>query len=403
MPSFYGRPKRRRQVSVGVVPGDLDAVANSIISATGSVIGSGQSFLRTGWFGAQGVAGSGGDIGLGADNSQTRPYRAHHFNPHAEGLTNLNPVLDRAQSLDIFLIVMIAGSAVNYGGGAANGATFILADYQAMIDRIATSTNSGCVRLSTMLRNRQALVYFGDEPNAPTWGPAQAGWSPTLWNQAARECKNRWPGCLTAGRLAPTVHQSGWGPYPGMTAAQCNAIDYGFLQYSAREKRFGRGAQAAIDFEEAGANALNMGVCCSINVTNAGLRTTLDGVPGCWDYGNNGSSGIVIGNPATTVDLVDGHTFIEDEKVICANSVTHVSAAQNLLSSPAQIVRTLEVWKNNPRIPFVIYWMKPDVSVGDSLILNPYFFRPDFVLAYQQAQTFADSRTSYTGLRTPKP
>jgi hypothetical protein len=419
---FYGRPKRRQRVNVGIVPGGCDIRAGSVMGATGTrfITSPGSAFLRVG------MQSAAGRVGEGPDGTTANPYRVLQWNPHSEGLANLKPVLDIAQQQDILLIVMVAGSSTNYGGGAnpTSGGpprTYDAAGYQNQLDKLSNAGNGQGARLSTMLRNRTALCYFGDEPHAATWdrGPTftpRGGYSPAQWNGSARLCKTQWPGCLTFGRMTPTFHRSGWLGWSGMSAAECDAIDYGWLQYNAGNRKQSESVAVAIADEEAigflAAGNLNMGVAFSLNLANAGYRVAIDGLNPCWD-----TQGLVPGNPSSGSGIVVGAggsplctTLTDGEYVPCGQVLTEMPngsdcANRNIVAMPSLVRRAAVIAAANSRIPFMVMWAFPGPDApGESDVLIPYFFdHPDWVAARTDAMTTGLGRAAWTGYRTPKP
>jgi hypothetical protein len=353
----------------------------------------GSARLRVGMMGVD-------NIQLGWDLTTAVPNSVCQFNPHANDLNTLASTLAFAAAHDILVVLMVAGSSSGYGGG--NGGSWSDSLYQGKLDLIVNHPTAGPAVLAGVAAKR-VLIYFGDEPNAPTWQQSSpGGFSPTQWNQAARHCKNRWPGCLTFGRLSPRIHRDGWGPFPGgQVAATYNAIDYGWMQYNASNRKRSEAFSAALALDLAAAATLNMGCALSVNMVNAGLYTTLDGVTACWDYNFNGaSSGIKIGSPAG--NEVNGNPLDEGQNILCSDVASRIPSQQNIAVSPPWIRKIGERARLDTQSPFLVFWTTPG-DVGSAALLNPLVPRRDFIDAFQYADDQGKQRASYIGLRTPKP
>ena len=340
--------------------------------------------LRVGWMGMD------GHIGEGPGGNEAAPYyRVVQWNPHAEGLANVPAALAEAEQKGIILVAYTPGSPGNFGANTAGG--FNLADYEAQLDALAEVDE-----FNQAAAEGRVHCYMGDEPNRDIWenSSGQNTWTPTLFNRAARENKERWPTCLTYGRITPELLRTGWGGNPGL--ATYDALDYGWLQYNGGNRRDAQTIQAAIDEQHAFADTLNIGVALSMNMVNGGLRTNLDGVTACWDSDANSATatGIVIGSPAQG-------SFTEGQRIPCSQ-VSTVPVSQNLMVNPNWIRRIAEVASDDPDIPFLVYWNYPEPAAGSGM-LAPYVFRSDFVAAFDDAIDFGLTRTTFNGFRTPKP
>jgi hypothetical protein len=340
--------------------------------------------LRVGWMGmAEHVGeGPGGDTG-------DPYYRVVQWNPHAEGLANIPAVIALAEQKDILLVAYTPGGPGNFGANTAAG--FNLGAYEAQLDKLAAIPE-----FNAAVARGRIHCYMGDEPNRDIWenSSGQNTWTPTLFNRAARENKERWPGCLTYGRISPELLSTGWGGNP--RPAAYDALDYGWLQYAGANRKTGQTIAQAITEQKGFAQQLNIGLALSMNMVSAGLRTNLDGVTACWDSDLNSgtATGVVIGNPAQT-------GFSEGQRVPCGQ-VSTIPNSQNLMVNPNWIRRIAEVARVDADIPFLVYWNYPSVPAGSGL-LQPYAFRSDFVAAFDYAIAQGALRTNFNGYRSPKP
>lgn len=331
-----------------------------------------------------GLMGMDGHVGEGPGGRTTGLiFRAVQWNPHNEGLGNVPAVIAEAREKDIILVAYMPGSARTFG---ANEGQFDLDRYEGRLDELA-----GIPAFNAAVADGFIKCYFGDEPNrTELWGNS---WSPTLWNAAARKCKDRWPGCLTFGRLTPSLMRDGWAGHNGLT--EYDAIDYGWLQLNASYRKNGIGATQAMADEVEAANQLDMGVVLGLNLSNAGYRVTLDGIEPCWDYANNGiSSGVVIGGPA-------GSGFFEGQRVPCSQ-LSSVPTQQNLQASPALLRKVIDVGLAHLDGPFLLPWSYPREAAG-SEDLAPYLNRADYIAELDRGILLGLARTTGTGYRTPKP
>jgi hypothetical protein len=340
--------------------------------------------LRVGWMGMD------DHIGEGPGGDEAAPfYKVVQWNPHAEGLANVPAAIAEAEQKDIILVAYTPGSPGNFGANTAAG--FNLANYVAQLDKLDTIP-----AFNQAAAEGRVLCYMGDEPNRDIWenSSGQNTWTPARFDSAARANKNRWPDCLTFGRITPELLTTGWGGRPGLTTYP--ALDYGWLQYNAGMRRDGLTIDSAITRQNFYAGQLDIGVALSMNMVNAGLRTNLDGVTACWDSDANPASatGIVIGSPAQG-------SFTEGQRIPCSQLST-VPVSQNLMVNPNWIRRIAEVASGDPDIPFLVYWNYPEPAAGSGM-LAPYVFRPDFVAAFDDAIDFGLTRTTFNGFRTPKP
>jgi Concanavalin A-like lectin/glucanases superfamily len=340
--------------------------------------GSQDPTLRVGWMGMHGHVGE----GPGGDEG-TPYYRVVQWNPHSEGLADVPAVLAEAEQKGIILLAYTPGSPASFGGGTA----FDLVAYEAQLDKLDTIP-----AFNEAVAEGRVFCYIGDEPNREEiWNDT---WTPTLFNRAARENKERWPNCLTFGRISPELLTTGWGGGPALT--DYDALDYAWLQYEGGERKQGLTIDSAITEQKAFADDLDVGLALSMNMMSAGLRTNLDQVTACWDYDGNPSTtvtGIVIGSPAQS-------GFSVGQQVPCGQ-VSTVPVTQNLIVNPDWIRRIAEVASGRPDIPFLLYWRYPDASAGSGP-LSGYVFRSDFVDAFEDAIAFGQSRTNFEGFRTPK-
>jgi hypothetical protein len=382
---------------------------------TGITVPPGTGLLR---FGLQGMA---GQTAIDVDGVQhpangsgaSGDYRVIQFNPHADGLANLPTVLTYCQARDVLPLIMVAGSSTNYGGGGGgtNNFSYDSVAFTAQVNKVKTA---GGTQLANMFRDKQAIGYFGDEPNAATWDPSNpgaTGYSPAQWNGSARILKNLFPnGILTCGRLTPLFHRDGWFSFPGSSnPATWDAIDYGWLQYNASYRKNGFTIAGALDQEKSIGDTLNMGVGFSLNLVNGGHRTDLAGVAACWDYNFNGaSSGVVVGSGGS--DTPSGAPVTTDgQKITCASitgTTGGVGVNRNLLANPNWVRAAAIAGANRNWVPWMCMWT---LVVGDgndpseAVVSVPYFNRNDWVLARQDAISIGAGRSNFTGLRTPKP
>lgn len=335
--------------------------------------------LRVGWMGMQGHVGEGpgGDTG-------SPYYKVVQWSPHAEGLSNVRAVIALADQQDILLLASTAGAPGNYG---ANTGAFNLLQYEAQLDKLDTIPE-----FNDAVARGRIHCYIGDEPNAGVWGN---GWSPTDFNGAAFENKQRWPTCLTYGRISPEHLKNGWGDplMPGLT--NYDALDYGWLQYAAAHRKLGQTIGGAIATQKAFAEDLNIGLALSMNMANAGLRTNLDTVTACWDSDLNSATatGVVIGSPENDFQL--------GQRVPCTQLST-IPTSQNLMVNPNWIRRIAQVARADADIPFLLYWSYPAVGAGSEFLRQYALERSDFITAFDYAIGQGASRTNFNGYRTPK-
>jgi len=338
-----------------------------------------------------------GHVGKGPNDDTNGPiFKVVQWSPHAEGLGNVPAVIARADSFDILLLAYTPGSATNFG---LNDSLFDSVRYKKQL-----------LKLDSIPEFRDAIArgriqcYIGDEPHLPGWG---SGWSPTMFNWAAGANKRLWPKCLTYGRVSPQFLRDGWGgnakPAGGYTY-----LDYAWLQYSAtyRKGNPSQGVRAAIIAQKLIANGLNVGMALSMNMANAGLRTTLEGVPACWDYTTQGANGVVIGSPID--DSTPDPYRISGVGAPCSllsGSSPTIPKQQNFMVNPALIKAIADTAKLATDIPFLLYWAYPDNSAGSGFLGDYVLHRPDFVSAFDYAINQGAARTSatFTGYRTPKP
>jgi Concanavalin A-like lectin/glucanases superfamily len=340
--------------------------------------------LRVGWMGMDEHVGEGPGGDTGAPF-----YRAVQWNPHAEGLANIPAVIALADQKDILLVAYTPGGPGGFGANTAAG--FNLGDYEAQLDKLAAIPE-----FNDAVARGRIHCYMGDEPNRDIWenSSGQNTWTPTLFNRAARENKERWPGCLTYGRISPELLSTGWGGNP--PPADYDALDYGWLQYAGAHRKAGQTIGQAITEQKGFAQQLDLGVALSMNMVSAGLRTNLDGVTACWDSDLNSgtATGVVIGSPGQT-------GFSEGQRVPCSQ-VSTIPNSQNIMVNPNWIRRIAEVARVDADIPFLVYWNYPSDPAGSGM-LEPYVFRSDFVAAFDYAIAQGALRTVFNGYRSPKP
>ena len=365
-------------VTLTVVDGN--GLSDSVQHQVTATAPAGDTRLRVGMFGYQRL------VGKGADGTTTRPFTVAQVNPHTIGMSAFRDMIALADAQDILLIVQVAGGGGNYRD--ANG--FNLSLYESRLDIVAAVSEFG-----TAIADGRAQIYFADEPNnQASWGNS---FSPTLFNAAARACKDRWPTALVHGRLAPTIMQGGWGGFPGLSTY--DAIDYGWLQYNGTNRRRRLTFTQALTNETTAGNAINVGVSCSLNLANGGLLAdNLAGINPCWDTDNGGpqGSGIVIGVPGVS-------PYTEGQFVACANK-SSVPNTQNILVSPEWILQCITEAAAKSAPPFFLLWTQTGQdAASDADVLNGFLSRPDWVAAIKQGQTVGEARTSFSGMRTPKP
>jgi len=341
--------------------------------------------LRVGWMGMD------DHIGEGPGGNTGEPiYRVVQWNPHAEGLANVPATIALADQKDILLLAYTPGGPGNFGAGTPGG--FNLPDYEAKLNKLAEIPE-----FNDAVARGRIHCYMGDEPNREIWdnSSGQNTWTPVLFNRAARENKERWPTCLTYGRLSPEILHTGWGGN-GPPAGGYDALDYGWLQYNAANRKAGLTIGQAISQQKAFADSVDVGVAFSMNMVNSGLRTNLDGVTACWDsdLNPNTATGVVIGNPAQS-------PYSEGQRVPC-NQVSNIPTSQNLMVNPNWIRRIAEVGALDSEIPFLLYWSYPSEAAGSGVLQN-YVFRSDFVAAFDDAIDEGAMRTNFVGFRNPKP
>lgn len=407
MSCFYGRPKRRRQVSVGVVTAAAEFDADSDLLASGTRIpGSnpGSGMLRVGLMGMD------NHIGEGPDLSTANPWRVVQWNPFNEGSdANITAAINTALSLNIWLVAMIANVSASYGGGNNNqnggpAKTFDFVAYKANVDRMynipAFRNNVRC----TANPNGIIFLYAGDEPYLETtWGTPSTQ-PPSQVNANCRYIKNKagWAGCYTFYRVNAQRLSDGWSGELNRTAAHYDALDYSWLQYEAPYYKIqNRTFLQALAFERTFANPLNLGVACSVNFMNVGPRTgVFDGFTACWDTDNNPgtATGVIIGpggNPGA---------FVEGQFVPCA-STSSIPTAANILTPPAYCALIAARAATDPDVPFLLHWTEPVGGPGEAslLVSGGYWGRPDYDLQLRQAQLNGEARTVFNGFRPSKP
>ena len=83
--------------------------------------------LRVGWMGMD------GHVGEGPGGDRGNPiYKVVQWNPFAEGLGNVPAIIARADTFDILLIAVTAGSPNTYGAGTA----FSITSYIAQLNKL---------------------------------------------------------------------------------------------------------------------------------------------------------------------------------------------------------------------------------------------------------------------------
>jgi hypothetical protein len=356
-----------------------------------------------------------GHIGEGPDLSTANPWKVAQWNPFQEGSNaEITTVIQLAQSLGMWLVAMAANNSASYGGGSAGGKSFNDTIYQNNLDRMlgipAFTNNVRC----TANPNGFILNYMGDEPFLETtWGNPST-FTIAKFNQAARHHKDRWPGCLTFGRVNPFRLRNGGNGWPTGTYSEStwDALDYGWLQY---EAPYYKGYQnqprmtflQALAFERNYASLVNVGVATSVNFMNVGPKSgTFDGFNSCWHTDNNpsGPTGVVIG-PGGTPNA----GLSEGDVVPCASTGTLINST-NILTPPAYLALIAQRAATDPDIPFLVYWSEPE-GVGEAaLLLNGkgggtevFWSRSDYDTNRRQAQLNGEARTTFNGFRTAKP
>lgn len=340
----------------------------------------GETALRVGMMGFQ------DHIGEGPGGLSTNKFKVAQFNPHGI-LSTLEQAIDTARANDILLISYAPSSGSHYGANTAGG--FNLNQYMQKLDILASRNY-----YNQAVEDGIIHTYAGDEPQHPKWdnSSGQATWTPLLVDRACYECKIRWPSQPIYFRVEPDQLVEGWGGFNPPPLGYRN-MDYGWLQYAARDRKNNRSVQQAINLQRGFANSLNIGFGMSMNQMNAGYRTNLDGITACWDHDLSPGTpnGVLIGGPAAGA-------FDEGDFVPCS---TLPPVTQNLMVNPALVRKVAFVSAQNSDIPFCLYWSYPSTSAGSGP-LQPYYFRSDWIDAYKDAQLFGEARTQFDGFRTPK-
>jgi hypothetical protein len=155
--------------------------------------------------------------------------------------------LDRAESAQMKLIVMLAGKAESKN---ADG-TFSLTRWKAAVDRYRTLPLSGYVSRKSLY-----LHYLVDQPNcASCWGGTVIPW--TTVEEMARYSKTIWPALPTTVKVAPSTLAG--------ASFRWAYLDAGWAQYTTR-----RGdPRAYLAAEATAAQSEGLGLVAGLNVLNA--------------------------------------------------------------------------------------------------------------------------------------
>jgi len=349
---------------------DLVKRASTQPAGTGGIAPPTGTFLRIGPFTTV-------NPGYGPGNDQSgAQWGVIKRNPTASDILSMIGLADQK---DVLLVLALAGSKSRYRDASGN---LTLPLYEAALDRFTADSTINDA-LQDALDRRRAVVYVTDEPNLNDDA------SPTLTNQFAGACKTRWPGCITIVRLAPTIFQSGWGPWGPL--ASYDKIDYGWAQYNRATARAGTTPAGHWSTERTAGTAVNMGVAISINVWAGGLSSNVDGVTACWNTdGAGGNNGYIIGKLET------------NETAFVACGGLGAAPLPGVIASPAWLQHFLEAAAADTVMPFCMMW-EDSVAPSSSENFAPFWLRADMVAAMNAGISAGAARASWVGWRSAKP
>jgi hypothetical protein len=339
--------------------------------------GSGTKALKVGLFNTTATS----DLGKGPGDDTSGPRYGVSLGIPSTNQATLNAMIAKADSLDILLVLNLAGSRSNWtdpigtyteGGVTKTCAKYNAAEYETQVRRYDDNAT-----LTDAIARRRVVIYVVDEPYISAFCHSIP---PSKTNQMGLLTKSIWPGAITLIRAPGSLMTAGWDGEGPLGETFWSGFDYGWSQYP------GRNETPAQFFprEKSQLASVRLGMVPGHNLWNAGGT-------GCWDYQNTGSSsgrihGTASGTPA--------------RKDTCA---TAIPPSTRFVSSPAVLQASLDQVYNDPDAPFFAAWthiyssFTPEHDAFQAIEL-----RSDYVAALDYWITKAASRTSWNGWRPAK-
>jgi hypothetical protein len=346
-------------------------------SATTTGGGGGGPGLRVGLMNTTGT----GDLGKGPGDDTNGPMYKVALGIPSTNMTTLNAMIATADSLDILLVLNLAGSRGTWtdpiGTYTEGGVTKTCAKYNATEYRNQVERYKDNAVLRDAISRRRVVIYVVDEPFINQFCHSVP---PSVTNQMGLLTKSIWPGAITFVRGPGSQMAPGWdgeGPF-GMTF--WSGIDYGWSQYPGNSETPAQFYQR----EKSQLASVNLGMVPGHNLLNAGGST-------CWDYQHTGSSsGRIHGTASATPARYDA----------CS---TPPPASTKFVSSPNVLKASIDAAFNDPDAPFFAGWthiystFTPQHDAFEAIEL-----RSDYVAALDYWNTRAAGRTTWNGWRTIK-
>jgi len=320
------------------------------------------------------------DLGKGPGNDEVGPRYGIAQGIPPTNWTTLNAYIDKADALDIILVLNLAGGRTSWTDpmtcdGVPDGMRYDSTEYDNNTRRF-----EGHAKLADAIARHRAVIYLVDEPFHKAYCNTLP---PRKVNNMGRLVKSIWPKAITIVRGSAGQMRGGWDNSGPLGPSFWSKVDYGWAQYN-RNAAVDSTPSEYYTAEKAGLDSINLGMIPGINIWSGGKT-------GCWDYKDTGSSsGRIHGSESNTPGRMDA----------CGTTTTNVF----WVASPGFLRTVFDAARTDPDAPFFSGWNHVDESAPASTqVMDTLETRKDFVFAFEHWINTGANRTSWGGWRTPKP
>lgn len=332
-------------------------------------------------------------IGPGRINNATYNYNLTMYTPSPSSIAQ--DIAD-AKNMGILPLFNLAGARGNYIDNLNTpSATYNESKYFARVDRFRNIT-----ALTNALRAGECMIYLTDEANHFQFnGTCSAHEVNRMglyckWLFGKVPCVLRMHGDFLANNSGNWPNSGPRPPTGGWTG-----VDYGWAQYSGKDQ--GETFDEYYSDQITKLKSVGLGVFISLNWIDGGIAPpsgglpnyTFDGVRGCWDYENNGSSGIVHGTAA------DG--FADAQEWTCAAfpGLRPTGPVDTVMVNVDWLKRWGDVVSQYEDVAGAMLWTNP---INAWTEYNKFYIRSNWYTGLRYAVGKLYARSAFDGFKVPK-